>query len=273
MSLCNVSSGDRVHIGFFGMRTAGKSSLVNAVTSQKLSVVSDFKGTTTDPVKKAMELLPIGPVVVIDTPGFDDECVLGEKRVEKTLEILSRVHIAVLVIDAQKGKTTGDDELISLFKKKNISYIIAFNKSDLLKYIPEGTDNEIYVSADSGFNVNELKEKIGKLTKAADKEKYILKDLIKQGSAVVLCIPIDEAAPKGRLILPQQLTLREILDCNATAICCQPSELNGVLNNLSKKPDLVVTDSQAFGEVSKIVPENIKLTSYSILMSRYKCEI
>ncbi len=273
MSLNDVSSGERVHIGFFGMRNAGKSSLVNAVTGQKLSVVSDVKGTTTDPVKKAMELLPIGPVVIIDTPGFDDDGILGEKRVEKTLEILSKIHIAVLVIDVNIGKASLDDELISLFNQKNIPYIIAYNKADLKAETLENDKNSIYVSALTGFGVNELKEKIGKLSKAVEKERFILRDLIKQGDIVVLCIPIDESAPKGRLILPQQLTLREILDCNATAICCQPEELEGVLKSLSQSPQLVITDSQVFGKVSKIVPEAVKLTSFSILMARYKGEI
>ncbi len=273
MSLNDVSSGERVHIGFFGMRNAGKSSLVNAVTNQNLSVVSDIKGTTTDPVKKAMELLPIGPVVITDTPGFDDEGALGEKRVEKTTEILSKVHIAVLVVDTLAGLSQLDNELISLFEKKNIPYIVAYNKSDLLKKIPEGNKNTIYVSAQTGYGINELKEKIGAFSKESKKESFIIKDLIKQGSTVVLCIPIDDSAPKGRIILPQQLTLREILDVSAAAICCQPPELEGVLNNLTHKPDLVVTDSQVFGVVSKLVPEDIKLTSFSILMARYKGEI
>ncbi len=273
MSLNDVSSGERVHIGFFGMRNAGKSSLVNAVTDQSLSVVSDYKGTTTDPVKKAMELLPIGPVVVVDTPGFDDEGPLGEKRVKKTLEILSKVHIAILVVDVSVGISSQDDELISLFKKKNIPYIIAFNKSDLLKQTPASNEKAIYVSSKNNFNINELKNKIGTLADNVKKEKFILKDLVKTGSVVVLCIPIDESAPKGRLILPQQLTLREILDCNATAICCQPEELSDIIKNLSVKPDLVITDSQVFGMVSKTVSEDIPLTSFSILMARYKGEI
>jgi [FeFe] hydrogenase H-cluster maturation GTPase HydF len=259
-----------VHIGFFGMRNAGKSSLVNAVTGQSLSVVSEVKGTTTDPVKKAMELLPLGPVVIIDTPGFDDEGYLGEKRVEKTNEILARTDVAVLVVDSLKGLSDGDKELIEAFNKRNIPYIIAFNKCELLTEKAALNDNEIYVSAVKNENIFELKEKIGGLAKTTEKKKYVVSDLVEKGDIVVLVIPIDEAAPKGRLILPQQMTIRDLLDANCSVIACQDTELSETLNALARKPKLVITDSQIFGKVSKIVPDDILLTSFSILMARYK---
>ena len=273
MSINEVASGERVHIGFFGLRNAGKSSLVNAVTGQQLAVVSDVKGTTTDPVKKAMELLPIGPVVIIDTPGIDDEGGLGELRVKKTREILGKTDVAVLVADCTKGLTDRDNELIDEFKKREIPFIVAYNKCDLLGDLPALNDNEIYVSAVNNTNVYELKEKIGELAKSKVKPRYIVGDLLKENSIVVLVTPIDESAPKGRLILPQQMTLRELLDFNCTAIVCQVEQLGNTLNTLSCKPDLVITDSQAFGQVSKIVPEDVKLTSFSILMARYKGDL
>ena len=273
MSLNGVVSAERVHIGFFGLRNAGKSSVVNAVTGQELSVVSDVKGTTTDPVQKAMEILPLGPVVVIDTPGIDDEGALGEKRVEKTYTILNKTHIAVLVVDALKGKQQADNALISVFEKKSIPYIVVYNKSDLLSEIPTPKDNEIYVSALKNENINELKEKMASLLKSDTKEKYIVSDLLSEGDTVVLVIPIDESAPKGRLILPQQMTIRDVLQKNCTVVACQVNELKSTLDNLVKKPRLVITDSQAFGAVSKIVPENLLLTSFSILMARYKGDL
>ncbi len=273
MSINEVASGERVHIGFFGLRNAGKSSLVNAVTGQQLAVVSDVKGTTTDPVKKAMELLPIGPVVIIDTPGIDDEGGLGELRVKKSREILGKTDVAVLVADCTKGLTDCDNELIDEFKKREIPFIVAYNKCDLLSDLPTLNDNEIYVSAVDSFNVYELKEKIGELAKSKSKPRYIVGDLLTENSMVVLVTPIDEAAPKGRLILPQQMTLREVLDFNCTAIVCQVEQLANTLNTLSCKPDLVITDSQVFGQVSKIVPEDVKLTSFSILMARYKGDL
>ena len=273
MSLNETVSAERVHIGFFGMRNAGKSSLVNAVTGQSLSVVSEVLGTTTDPVKKAMELLPLGPVVIIDTPGFDDEGYLGEKRVEKTNEILARTDVAILVVDSSKGLSKGDEELIEAFKKRKIPYIIAFNKCELLAEKAELKDNEIYVSAVDNINVFELKEKIGSLSKTTEKKKYVVSDLVEKGDIVVLVIPIDEAAPKGRLILPQQMTIRDLLDANCTVLACQDTELEITLQTLAKKPKLVITDSQIFGKVAKIVPDDILLTSFSILMARYKGEI
>ena len=273
MSLNGVVSAERVHIGFFGLRNAGKSSVVNAVTGQELAVVSDVKGTTTDPVKKAMEILPLGPVVIIDTPGIDDEGALGEKRVEKTYGILNKTHIAVLVVDAVKGKQQADNELISVFEKKNIPYVVVYNKSDLITEIPTAKENEIFVSALKNENINELKEKMASLLKNDTNEKFIVSDLLSEGDSVVLVIPIDESAPKGRLILPQQMTIRDILDKNCTVVCCQVDELKSTLDNLVKKPRLVITDSQAFGAVSKIVPPNVTLTSFSILMARYKGDL
>lgn len=273
MSLNETVSAERVHIGFFGMRNAGKSSLVNAVTGQSLSVVSDVLGTTTDPVKKAMELLPIGPVVIIDTPGFDDEGYLGEKRVQKTNEILARTDVAILVVDSVKGLSKSDEELIEAFKKRNIPYIIAFNKCELLTEKAPLNDNEIYVSAVENFNIFELKEKIGSLAKTTEKKKYVVSDLVEKGDIVVLVIPIDEAAPKGRLILPQQMTIRDLLDGNCMVIACQDTELSETLKALARKPKMVITDSQIFGKVAKIVPDDIYLTSFSILMARYKGEL
>ena len=273
MGLNDTVSAERVHIGFFGLRNAGKSSVVNAVTGQELAVVSDVKGTTTDPVKKAMELLPLGPVVIIDTPGIDDEGALGEKRVEKTYEILSKTDVAVLVVDALRGKQKEDNELIESFEKRGLPYVVVFNKSDLIESVSATSENEIYVSAQKGTNINELKEKIGNLAKNKSKPKYIVSDLLSQGDLVVLVIPVDESAPKGRLILPQQMTMRDILDKNCTVVACQDTELKDTLSALSRKPKLVITDSQAFGKVSKIVPEDILLTSFSILMARYKGDL
>lgn len=268
--MMETQSGERLHIGFFGMRNAGKSSLVNAVTGQNLSVVSDVLGTTTDPVKKAMELLPLGPVVIIDTPGLDDEGELGEMRIKKARQILGMTDIAVLCVDSQKGFSKLDTELTEIFKKKNIPYIVAYNKADLLEIRKELNENEIYVSAVNGENINLLKEKIAGLSGKEKEEKKLVSDLISAGDLVVLVIPIDAAAPKGRIILPQQQTLRELLDTGATAVCCRDSELSDTMSKLSQKPKLVITDSQVFGKVSKIVPSDVLLTSFSILFARYK---
>lgn len=271
MGLNDTVSAERVHIAFFGMRNAGKSSLVNAVTGQELSVVSDIKGTTTDPVRKAMELLPLGPVVIIDTPGIDDEGELGELRIRKAKQALSQTDIAVLVVDSQRGMSDKDNSLVEEFRSRNIPYIIAYNKSDLSD-APESA-NAISVSAKDGTNINALKEKIASLSKNVKSEKRIVGDLLDEGDIVVLVIPIDESAPKGRLILPQQQTIRDILDSGCTAICCRDTELTQTLSSLAKKPKLVITDSQAFGRVSKDVPEDIPLTSFSILFARYKGEL
>ncbi len=273
MSLNSTPSSERVHIGFFGLRNAGKSSLVNAVTGQSLSVVSDVKGTTTDPVKKAMELLPIGPVVIIDTPGFDDEGGLGELRVQKTKEVLAKTDVAVLVTENTEALNETEKELIGFFKERKLPYIIAKNKSDIKTTDKPLKDNEISVSALKGENVYELKELIAKLAKGAEKNKPLVSDLIGEGDKIVLVVPIDKAAPKGRLILPQQMTIRDILDSGAVAITCRDTELTETLASLRESPKMVITDSQAFGRVSKLVPDNIPLTSFSILMARYKGEL
>ena len=273
MSLNEKASAERLHIAFFGLRNAGKSSVVNAVTNQELSVVSDVKGTTTDPVKKAMELLPIGPVVIIDTAGIDDEGDLGELRVKKTINILNKTDIAILVVDATKGMQQEDLKLVEDFKKRNIPYIIAFNNCDLITKKQNLSDNEIYVSAKENININELKELIGKLSNAEHTEKTLLGDVIKSNDTVVLVTPIDSSAPKGRLILPQQQTIRELLDIGATVVVTKDTELEDTLSKLKNPPRLVITDSQAFKKVSAIVPEDVKLTSFSILFARYKGEL
>ena len=278
-------SGERVHIGFFGRRNAGKSSIVNAVTGQELAVVSDVKGTTTDPVSKAMEILPLGPVVVIDTPGFDDEGGLGEKRVAQAKKILGKTDIAVLVVDAAEGLKKTDGELAGLFRERNIPFLVALNKSDiaedsedhvlaeeepgLLQAVASGSQGMIHVSALSGGGIYELRERIAAL-KPAGNEGRIVADKINEGDLIVLVVPIDKAAPKGRLILPQQQTIRDILDAGAASLVVRDSELEAALKSIGRKPDLVITDSQVFGKVDKIVPEDVPLTSFSILMARYK---
>ena len=276
MGLNSTPSANRVHIGFFGRRNAGKSSVVNAVTGQELAVVSDTKGTTTDPVYKSMELLPMGPVMIIDTPGFDDEGTLGELRVRKTKQVLNKTDVAVLVVDGTEGKKQCDEELISLFQKKEIPYVVVYNKLDLLsdkeekKELPEIDANEMYVSALNGTGIYELKEKIGKTVSTDDLKLQIVGDIIHPSDFVVLVVPIDKAAPKGRLILPQQQTIRDILEADATAVVVKEYELKETLEHLGKKPALVITDSQVFAKVSADVPEDIPLTSFSILMARYK---
>ena len=273
MSLNSTVSAERVHIGFFGLRNAGKSSVVNAVTGQKLSLVSDVKGTTTDPVKKAMELLPLGPVVIIDTPGVDDEGTLGEMRVRRAKDVLNQTDIAVLVVDAEKGIQPADNELRELIETKKIPYIVVFNKSDLLDGIPDASENEIYVSAEKGTNINELKEMIARRVKSKEENKKIVADLVEPNDLVVLVVPIDESAPKGRLILPQQQVIRELLECGAASVVCRDTELKETLASLGKKPRLVITDSQAFRGVSADTPEDIPLTSFSILFARYKGDL
>ncbi len=275
MSLNNTPSSERVHIGFFGRRNVGKSSVVNAVTGQDLSVVSDTLGTTTDPVQKAMELLPIGPVVIIDTPGYDDTGSLGELRVKKTRQILNRVDIAILITDQAEGLVPSEQELIRLFQEKNITYIIARNKCDLYRdQVPPASGKDgtysICISATEHFNIYSLKELIGKSAKVQRETRPLISDLIEPGDLVILVIPIDESAPKNRLILPQQMMIREILDCNACAVCVQDSDLEATLQSLPGKPSIVVTDSQAFKKVAEIVPEDVRLTSFSILMARHK---
>ena len=270
MGLNDTPSAARVHIGFFGRRNAGKSSVVNAVTDQEIAVVSDIKGTTTDPVYKAMELLPIGPVVIIDTPGFDDEGALGELRIKKTKQVLNKTDAAVLVVDASEGMKECDRELVELFKKKEIPYIIVYNKHDLVSETYDCSENEIYVSAAQKTGIFELKEKISRMVKTDDMTKRLLGDLINPGDFVVLVTPIDESAPKGRMILPQQQAIRDVLEADATAVVVKEFQLEKTLKELGKKPTLVVTDSQVFNMVSKIVPRDIPLTSFSILMARFK---
>jgi len=272
MGLNSTPSAERVHIGFFGRRNAGKSSIVNAVTNQEIAVVSEVKGTTTDPVYKAMELLPVGPVMIIDTPGIDDTGELGEKRIEKTRDVLKKTDVAVLVVDASEGIKEGDEELIALFKERKINYIVVFNKSDLSER-KDLSENEISVSAKEKKNKEELKERIAKLAKNEETDKKIVGDLIEKGDLVVLVVPIDSSAPKGRLILPQQQTIRDILEAGAVSVVTRDTELRETLEGLGKKPKLVITDSQAFGRVSRDTPEDIDLTSFSILFARYKGDL
>ena len=267
-SLNDTPSSERIHIAFFGLRNAGKSSLVNAITNQELSVVSEIKGTTTDPVKKSMELLPLGPVVIIDTPGLDDEGTLGELRIKKTNQILEQTDFAILVADSTLGLSNLDKDIIKKFESKNLPYIIVYNKSDLISEKKQTSEKEIYVSSFTKENIKELKDKISYMAKNKNLEnKKIVSDLLKPNDIVVLVIPIDESAPKGRLILPQQQTMRDILDAHCTFITCQPQELTVTLNNLNKSPELVITDSQVFEKVSKDTPESINLTSFSILFA------
>lgn len=302
-----TTKSERLHISFFGCRNAGKSSLVNAITNQQLSVVSDIKGTTTDPVQKSMEILPMGPVVIIDTAGLDDGGKLGELRVAKTIEILGKTDIAVLVIDSTTGINDYDKKIIKDFEERKIPYIIVYNKCDLTpppSHLPQGEGgqcsapqgdgeqssvsqgegrlcapsvsiekaNILYLplSAKTGDGVNELKELLSKIANENKKEKYIIRDRLKQGDIVILVIPIDESAPKGRIILPQQNVLRECLDAHAIPICCQVEELANILNVFTPTPRFVITDSQVFNKVKDIVPKNIVLTSFSILMANYR---
>ena len=271
----NLTKSERPHIAFFGCTNSGKSSLVNAVTNQALSVVSDIKGTTTDAVQKSMEILPLGPVVIIDTAGVNDEGKLGKLRIDATKRILDKTDIAVLVIDSTVGMQNEDFDLIKEFKERKIPYIVVWNKCDLAMTVdaspqpfPQGEGACLFVSAKTGEGVNELKEALGHILNENKKEKFIIKDRLQQGDIVILVIPIDESAPKGRIILPQQNVLRECLDAHATAICCQVEELSSILNSFN--PKFVITDSQAFNKVKTIVPENIILTSFSILMANYK---
>lgn len=302
MGMNETPSADRVHIGFFGRRNAGKSSIVNKVTGQELAVVSDVKGTTTDPVSKAMELLPMGSVVIIDTPGIDDEGHLGELRVRKAKQVLNRVDVAVLVVDATVGKTSVDEELIHIFKEKEIPYLVVYNKADLLKtkdgnrlssdnnlnqnthagavkessvsqkqdHENQITEQSIYASAATGQNIYELKEKIASLAVTDELKLRLVGDLLEPSDFAILVVPIDKAAPKGRLILPQQQTIRDVLEAGAAAIVIKEDELSNTLETLGKKPKLVITDSQVFARVSEETPEDIWLTSFSILFARFK---
>ncbi len=269
MGLNDTPNANRIHIAFFGARNAGKSSLVNAVTNQNLSIVSDTKGTTTDPVLKSMELLPLGPVTIIDTPGFDDTGELGELRVQKTKQILNKTDIAVLAVDARLGISETDTELISLFKEKQIPYCVAYNKSDLLDHLQPLEKDALYTSAVNLTGIEELKEKIISL-KTDEEEKRIIGDKINPGDFILLIVPIDSAAPKGRLILPQQQTIRDILDSGATAIVTNENEIEATLSALNRKPALAICDSQVFKLADASIPKDIPLTSFSILMARYK---
>ena len=266
-------AGERVHIAFFGRRNAGKSSLVNAFTGQEIAIVSDVKGTTTDPVSKAMELLPLGPVQIIDTPGIDDEGELGALRVRRTRQVLNKTDLAILVVDAAVGLTGVEEELIGLLKQKNVPWILVWNKSDLLETVPEGEGNTIWVSALTGLHIHELKELAAKTALREEPRRPLVSDLLEPGDVAVLVVPIDKAAPKGRLILPQQQTIRDILEAGASAMVCRDSELPQTLARLAQPPKIVITDSQVFGKVNRMVPPEVPLTSFSILMARYKGDL
>lgn len=273
MSMNQTPSANRLHIGFFGRRNAGKSSVVNAVTNQEMSVVSDVKGTTTDPVTKSMELLPLGPVLIIDTPGYDDEGALGELRIKRTRQILNKTDIAVLVVDATVGMSAVDHELIDLFKDKKIPHLIVYNKCDLLKVrdmkLLSEDANAVLVSATDKRNIDQLKEKLSLMVDAGE-EKHLVADLVSEGDMVILVIPIDSAAPKGRLILPQQQMIRDLLFAGAVSVVIKENEVRETIAALNRKPKMVITDSQAFKLVAKTTPDDIYLTSFSILMARYK---
>ena len=271
MGLNNTPMAERIHIGIFGKRNAGKSSIINAMTGQDLAIVSDVAGTTTDPVLKAMELLPLGPVVMIDTPGLDDEGELGKLRVQKAYQVLNKTDIAVVVIDGSIGMTAEDAAILERIRGKNIPYIIVKNKADLK--VEQDGENEISVSAKTGRNIYELKERIAALVPNEDMTRKIVGDLLEPNDFAVLVVPIDSAAPKGRLILPQQQTIRDILETGAISIVTRDHELKETLASLGKQPKLVITDSQIFGRVSKEVPADIPLTSFSILMARYKGDL
>lgn len=279
MSLNSTPSSERTHIGIFGKRNAGKSSIINALTGQNLAIVSDVKGTTTDPVLKAMELLPLGPVVMIDTPGLDDEGELGALRIQKAYQVLNKTDIAILVVDGTVGMTREDYSILNRIKEKGISSVIVLNKADIaipgrftdatsLGLGPE--DYFMWVSASDKSNIFELKELIATLAPTDDLKLRIVGDLIKPSDFIILVVPIDKAAPKGRLILPQQQTIRDILEADAAAIVIKENELAHTLSTLEKRPAMVITDSQVFGKVSKETPEDIPLTSFSILFARYK---
>lgn len=276
MGMNDTPAANRIHIGFFGRRNAGKSSVVNAVTNQEISIVSEEKGTTTDPVTKTMELLPLGPVVIIDTPGYDDVGTLGELRVKKTKMILNRTDLAVLVVDATEGKTEIEDELLHIFETKKIPHLIVYNKCDLLsvskmrELVAENSgENVVLVSATDKRNISQLLEQLSMLVDT-NQSQPLVADLVDKDDVVILVTPVDSAAPKGRLILPQQQVLRELLDVGAISIVIKPEQIEKTFSSLSRRPRMVITDSQAFNYVANHVPEDILLTSFSILMARYK---
>ena len=269
MSLNSVPSSERIHIGFFGRTNTGKSSLINAVTNQNVSIVSEIQGTTTDPVKKTMEILPLGAVLITDTAGYNDDTELGVLRTKKTFQTLNTTDIAVLVTDVKSGLTPEDKEFIKLLQEKNIKYIIAYNKCDLLEMPIIAKENEIYLSALKNININEFKEKIAFISNSAEKKRVLIRDLIKENDIIFLVTPIDSSAPKGRLILPQQQVLRDILDGNGICITVKETQLKKALE-IYPNPRLVITDSQVFKFVNSILPESVSLTSFSILFARYK---
>ena len=272
MSLNDTPKSDRIHIGIFGKRNAGKSSIINAITGQSLAIVSEIKGTTTDPVQKAMELLPLGPVMIIDTPGIDDIGELGEKRIEKSYQVLNKTDIALLVVDGTLGLQNEDKAIIEAIKERKLPYIIILNKSDEVTNRYE-IENSIWVSAKTNENIWELKERISKLVPADNMTLKIIGDKLESNDIAVLVVPIDKAAPKGRLILPQQQTIRDILEAGAISVITRDTELAETLKSLGKKPKIVITDSQAFGYVKNIVSDDILLTSFSILFARYKGDL
>ena len=266
-------AGERVHIAFFGRRNTGKSSLVNAFTGQELAIVSEEKGTTTDPVYKVMELLPVGPVQIIDTPGIDDVGELGELRIRKTRQVLNKCDLAIVVADASAPLGKAEEELIALVQAKQIPYLLVWNKADLLDTVPQGEKNVLWVSARTGLHLQELKEQAAALAMQREPAHPLVADLLSEGDTVVLVVPIDKAAPKGRLILPQQQTIRDILEAGASALVCRDTELAAVLDQMPAPPRLVITDSQVFACVNKVVPPSVPLTSFSILMARYKGDL
>ena len=278
MSLNSTPSGERIHIGIFGKRNAGKSSLINAITGQSLAIVNEAKGTTTDPVSKAMEILPLGPVMIIDTPGIDDEGELGKLRIEKAYQVLNKTHVALLVVDASCGLAEEDKALWKKIEEKKLPGFIVFNKIELISEMQQAlltaeamklTKSIAFVSAEKKTNIHELKEKIAALT-PREKENFLVSDLVQANDVVILVTPIEESAPKGRMILPQQQVMRDLLDHQAITLLVQPNELMSAISKLAEKPKLVITDSQAFGFVNKVLPADIPLTSFSILMARYK---
>lgn len=284
MGMNQTPASERVHIGFFGKRNAGKSSVMNAVTGQDLAVVSEVRGTTTDPVYKSMELLPLGPVVMMDTPGIDDEGELGVLRVKKSYQVLNKTDVAVLVIDGSEGASSEDAALMERIRDKQIPYVVVINKKELTPSgavekisvtlgMTDGTVRPIQVSAVTGEGIHELKEQIAAAANTEEPERHLVRDLLEPSDIAVLVVPIDKAAPKGRLILPQQQTIRDILEADAVSVVVKENELKNILPQLNKKPKLVITDSQAFEKVAKDTPEDILLTSFSILFARYKGDL
>ena len=271
--LNETPKGERLHIAFFGNRNAGKSSLINAFTGQDISIVSDTKGTTTDPVFKAMELLPLGPVMIIDTPGIDDEGELGALRVQKALQVLRKTDVMVIVTDCTKSLGDTEKQLIAMAGKQNIPYVIAYNKSDLFHQLPSVPETAVFTSSVTGEGIDTLKQQIVSVAAFQTREQHVVADLLSPGDLVVLVVPIDKAAPKGRLILPQQQTIRDILEAGASAVVCRDNELQETLGKLVASPRMVITDSQVFKKTDAIVPPEIPLTSFSILMARYKGDL